>query len=278
MHDADHPGYNNAYFVNTFAPIAIRYNDNAVLENHHVATAFKIIFTHEDCNILESLSKDELKKARKAMIGMILATDMARHFGDLGKLKARIESSDYSPKDTDKASTQEFLFHMADISNPTRPWAFCKKWTDLLFIEFFQQGDKERELGIDISFLMDRATTNVAKAQDGFIKGLIKPAFAMLEGVMPRLGLNLKYMNENIEQWANKVVQYSIMTHSHMETIKSKKNLIQSIDEEEKSSSSEESVLKNEDENSKLSSFNGSNINSNFRKDLVSLYSSKSLA
>ena len=124
---------------------------------------------------------------------------------------------------------------------------------------------------------MDRTNTNVAKAQDGFIKGLIKPAFAMLEGVMPKLGLNLKYMNENIEQWANKVVQYSVMTHSHMETIKSKKNVIRSIDEEKKSSSSEESEVKNEDENSKLSSFNGSNVNNNFRKDLVSLYSAKSL-
>ena len=107
---------------------------------------------------------------------------MSRHFGDMSKFKIRVQSDDFNPTDGhDKKITEEFLFHMADISNPSKPWMICKKWTDLLFVEFFQQGDKERELGIDISFLMDRTNTNIAKAQDGFIKNLIMPAFKLLE-------------------------------------------------------------------------------------------------
>mmetsp|Transcript_27540 Transcript_27540/g.27410 ORF Transcript_27540/g.27410 Transcript_27540/m.27410 type:complete len:258 (-) Transcript_27540:731-1504(-) len=43
MHDTDHPGYNNVYMVNTSAPLAIRYNDKAVLENYHAAMGFKIL-------------------------------------------------------------------------------------------------------------------------------------------------------------------------------------------------------------------------------------------
>mmetsp|Transcript_27540 Transcript_27540/g.27411 ORF Transcript_27540/g.27411 Transcript_27540/m.27411 type:complete len:143 (-) Transcript_27540:8-436(-) len=95
---------------------------------------------------------------------------------------------------------------------------------------------------MEISFLMDRTTTNVAKAQDGFIKNLIKPAFLILEKVLPHLSQNLKYMDENIDKWAKKVVQYSVNTHSHMETRKSKLHK----EEDEKSDISEDSFMPNE--------------------------------
>jgi hypothetical protein len=243
VHDLDHPGYNNMYFVNTRGPLAIRYNDQAVLENYHAAMAFKIMLGNEKCNIFENLTPENFKLARKHILHNVLATDMARHFGDMGKFKSRIDSPDFDATSVDKELATDFLFHIADISNPTKPWPLCKKWTDLLFIEFFQQGDKERELGIPISFLMDRATTNVAKAQDGFIKGLIKPAFVMLEKMLPGMALNLKYMDENVDKWATKVVQYSIATHSHKETTKSKRN---SQVEERKSSGDEESEVKDD--------------------------------
>jgi len=43
IHDFEHPGYNNMYLVNTGHNLAIRYNDLSVLENHHVAAAYKIM-------------------------------------------------------------------------------------------------------------------------------------------------------------------------------------------------------------------------------------------
>jgi hypothetical protein len=69
------------------------------------------------------------------------------------------------------------LFHLADISNPTKPWELCQKWTDLLFVEFFNQGDLERAQGYPISYLMDRTTVNIAKSQMGFIDVIITPAY-----------------------------------------------------------------------------------------------------
>ena len=69
------------------------------------------------------------------------------------------------------------LFHLADISNPSKPWTLCQKWTDLLFIEFFNQGDLERSQGLPISYLMDRTTVNIAKSQIGFIDVIIIPAY-----------------------------------------------------------------------------------------------------
>lgn len=39
-HDVDHPGLTNAFLVAASDPISLRYNDKAVLESHHAATAF----------------------------------------------------------------------------------------------------------------------------------------------------------------------------------------------------------------------------------------------
>ena len=89
------------------------------------------------------------------------------------------------------------LIHLADISNPTKEWRLTLKWTDLLFVEFFHQGDVELESNTPISFLMDRRTTNIAKAQAGFIDNLIKPSFEVLELLLPKVKRNLEQMEFN---------------------------------------------------------------------------------
>jgi len=54
--------------------------------------------------------------------------------------------------------------HMADISNPSKKWSISFNWIEILFEEFFAQGDEERKLGLPISDLMDRTQINIAKA------------------------------------------------------------------------------------------------------------------
>jgi len=40
IHDFEHPGYSNQFVIRTKHPLAIRYSDQSVLENHHLAAAF----------------------------------------------------------------------------------------------------------------------------------------------------------------------------------------------------------------------------------------------
>ena len=77
-HDVAHPGVNNAFLVATESPLAMLYNDISVLENHHCATAFKIMAQSES-NVLKSLKPQDRQHVRKSIIKAILATDMAQH-------------------------------------------------------------------------------------------------------------------------------------------------------------------------------------------------------
>ena len=73
IHDHDHPGLTNNFLVATADSKAVLYNDKAVLENHHSASAFKILSLPEN-NFLSHLSKAEYKSIREVVVDLVLAT------------------------------------------------------------------------------------------------------------------------------------------------------------------------------------------------------------
>ena len=58
IHDFEHPGYTNQFVIRTKHPLAIRYSDHSVLENHHLAAAFNVMLKTEENNIFENLPLD----------------------------------------------------------------------------------------------------------------------------------------------------------------------------------------------------------------------------
>merc|ERR1719412_3072659 len=64
IHDVDHPGLTNQYLINTSSDLALMYNDESVLENHHLAVSFKIL-QNKGCDILASLSAKQRQTLRK---------------------------------------------------------------------------------------------------------------------------------------------------------------------------------------------------------------------
>ena len=67
------------------------YNDESVLENHHLAVAFKLVQDPE-CDILANLSQKQRMSVRKMVIDMVLATDMSKHMSLLADLKTMVET------------------------------------------------------------------------------------------------------------------------------------------------------------------------------------------
>ena len=65
-------------------------------------------------------------------------------------------------RSTNKTFILGQALHIADITNPCREWSVCQRWTDLVFREFYAQGDLERKMGLPISPLMDQRITNIA--------------------------------------------------------------------------------------------------------------------
>ena len=71
----DDPGINRCdlIYMSTLLPsdseLALMYNDESVLENHHLAVGFKLL--HEDnCDIFQNLSKRQRQSLRKLVIDM----------------------------------------------------------------------------------------------------------------------------------------------------------------------------------------------------------------
>ena len=69
------------------------------------------------------------------------------------------------------------LLHAVDVSHPTKDWDLHREWTARCMEEFFKQGDREREMGLDISPLCDRNNTQVPQSQIGFIDYIVVPLF-----------------------------------------------------------------------------------------------------
>ncbi|KAK4474004.1 hypothetical protein MN116_002640 [Schistosoma mekongi] len=80
VHDVDHPGKTNPFLVNSNDPLAILYNDIAVLESHHAAVAFELTLRSSDINIFQNLTREEYRTMRSYIVDMVLATEMVRHF------------------------------------------------------------------------------------------------------------------------------------------------------------------------------------------------------
>lgn len=164
-HDMDHPGTNNMYEQKCRSKLATLYNDQSILENHHAASFF-FLLNNESYNCLGALPEKEQLAGRKIILENILGTDMTKHGAIQGELKAIAElpAEEREMDGKNKAYLMKALVHAADIGNPTRPFEISRKWAENIVSEFFDQGDKEKAQGFEISMLCDRHTTNFAKS------------------------------------------------------------------------------------------------------------------
>ncbi|KAL9824217.1 LOW QUALITY PROTEIN: 3',5'-cyclic-AMP phosphodiesterase 4C-like [Geothlypis trichas] len=181
IHDVDHPGVSNQFLINTNSELALMYNDASVLENHHLAVGFKLL-QEENCDIFQNLSRKQRQTLRKMVIDMVLATDMSKHMNLLADLKTMVETKKVTSLGvllldnyTDRIQVLQNMVHCADLSNPTKPLELYRQWTDRIMVEFFHQGDREREKGMEISPMCDKHTASVEKSQVGFIDFIAHP-------------------------------------------------------------------------------------------------------
>ena len=93
IHDVDHNGKNNHFHKMTKSYLALRYNDQSILENHHISYSFKLMSSNkEKYDWLSDINDDKLiEAARNYLIEMVLSTDNSlhkKHIQHMYKLKS----------------------------------------------------------------------------------------------------------------------------------------------------------------------------------------------
>ena len=194
-HDYKHPGVNNNYLIETNNLIALNYNDKSVLENMHISETFKLIFSDKNCNIFENFEKENYKKIRKQMISCVLNTDMSFHKNFLDFMNKLLNNQ---TNESDTQNYMDLIVHTADISNPTKTFSVYYKWAKLVVEEFYQQGDKEKGLGLNCS--CDRDKVTIYKSQLGFIDYIEIPYFDLFVKVFPKLNFLVENLKGNRQQ------------------------------------------------------------------------------
>mmetsp|Transcript_8193 Transcript_8193/g.9088 ORF Transcript_8193/g.9088 Transcript_8193/m.9088 type:complete len:630 (-) Transcript_8193:52-1941(-) len=200
VHDIDHPGESNVFHVNSRSQLALRYNDNSVLENYHASAAFEMM---SEYNILSNLSQKDYRYIRAMIIEAILATDLKFHMELLTKFKETFLNGEPNVEALTRdhrALLIKIILKSADLSNPSKPFPIARYWANMIQEEFFLQGDKEKKLGLDYSPFCDRATSDLFKMQVNFIDFIVHPLFESVYKFLPKF-LAYRQLVENKARW-----------------------------------------------------------------------------
>lgn len=201
-HDVGHFGRSNNFLMSSRHGIAVIWNDQSVLENMHAAVA-----THlgEACGLFQGMPVQQQQQLRSNLIAIILSTDLKFHQENLRRFQHRSEAEDFlqpvlpaatgasdaMEKDAldrwaaDKMMLSKLLIMSSDVGHACTPWDQHFHWSLRANLEFFEQGDAERRLGLPISPLCDRGSSDMVKGQCFFIDFVCKPLYNELQKVVP---------------------------------------------------------------------------------------------
>lgn len=141
------------------------------------------------------------------MLGLIkhciLATDLALFFPNKAKLSMLIEEEKFSWSILEhRMLMQAISMTASDLSASTKPWDIQVQTVRVIFEEFYQQGDAERERGRKPISMMDRNQPDQqATSQVGFLTGICIPCYTLLYRLIPETKPLLEMCQENLNKW-----------------------------------------------------------------------------
>ncbi|ORX88895.1 HD-domain/PDEase-like protein [Basidiobolus meristosporus CBS 931.73] len=220
-HDLGHPGVNNAYMINAQTPLALLYNDQAVLENYHTTSLFLLMKKH-GFNFFGDQSTGEFKVApdfRKLVVNSILATDMSAHFEYIRSFteqNSRLGSTSILDPMREKILFCSAILKCSDISNAARSFHVASRWTDCLMNELKDQASLEERMGYPINMDPEQSETVRAQGQIDFIGKLALPLFQVVGDMIPEMSYCVGKIQSNIATWEH-IRDHGYQTHSAMD-------------------------------------------------------------
>jgi len=218
VHDVLHPGVNNAHAVKTEANVALKFNDQAVLENESLQLTINLLRA-DQTNFIKGSDLAHSKRWRQFksnLISVVLATDMSSHFRIVSTFQQKVSSLGVMHPGGPFGGTEEQLeiavqmvVKMADIGHCTARMAQHYYWSQCLEDEFFAQGDQEKAEKLDVSPLMDRTKPGVMfpKNQIGFFKVILLPLHEAFTAVFPAM-LPVQHQGQiNLQHWQERAAR-----------------------------------------------------------------------
>uniref|UniRef100_A0A674PNK4 Phosphodiesterase n=1 Tax=Takifugu rubripes TaxID=31033 RepID=A0A674PNK4_TAKRU len=210
-HDLDHRGTNNSFQVASVRArkFQVCASVSGRMSRHHFAQAIAILNT-VGCNIFEKFSRKDYQRMLDLIRDIILATDLAHHlriFKDLQKMA----DDGYNPKSqTHRSMLLCLLMTSCDLSDQTKGWKTTRKIAELIYKEFFSQGDLEKAMGNRPSEMMDREKAYIPELQISFMEHIAMPIYKLLSELFPGAAELYERVAANREQWTKVSHKFTI--------------------------------------------------------------------
>ncbi|XP_054766358.1 cGMP-specific 3',5'-cyclic phosphodiesterase-like isoform X3 [Lytechinus pictus] len=136
------------------------------------------------------MNPDDYREAIRILESAILSTDLAIYFKKRNDFFKLVEKGEHTwDNEEKKGLLRGMLMTACDVSAIAKPWRVQQKVAELVFSEFFEQGDLEREkLKEEPMAMMDRKKKDeLPKMQVGFIDGICMPVYKMFAELWPDL-------------------------------------------------------------------------------------------
>ncbi|GMS99649.1 hypothetical protein PENTCL1PPCAC_21824, partial [Pristionchus entomophagus] len=200
-HDLDHRGKNNAYMKNMSTPLAAIYS-TSVMEHHHFNQTVTIL-QQDGHNILKSMTSEEYKKALAAIKHCILATDLALFFPNRARLAGLVAEGNFDLEEIEhRKLLKGILMTGCDLIASAKPWVIQTETVKVIFEEFYDQGDAERNNGKEPIAMMDRTKAHeLPQMQVGFMRGICVPCYDVIAQVIPEVGKLRDQCEFNAKMW-----------------------------------------------------------------------------
>ncbi|XP_067355830.1 cGMP-specific 3',5'-cyclic phosphodiesterase [Channa argus] len=201
-HDLDHRGVNNSFIERSQQPLAQLYGHSS-LENHHYNMCL-FILSNTGSQILSGISAEDHKTLLHMIKRAILATDLTIYMERRNEFFALAKKSRVNWKsEKHRDLLRSMLMTASDLSAITKPWPEQKRIASLVAMEFFAQGDKEKEeFKIKPIDIMNRENTSrLPHMQVEYIDEICYPLYKALSRIFDTCSPLLSGCKKNRENW-----------------------------------------------------------------------------
>eukprot|EP01053_Blabericola_migrator_P000354 Blabericola_migrator_1__353@NODE_108_length_14046_cov_203_246656_g96_i0_p2_GENE_NODE_108_length_14046_cov_203_246656_g96_i0NODE_108_length_14046_cov_203_246656_g96_i0_p2_ORF_typecomplete_len805_score153_38PDEase_I/PF00233_19/3_1e39Clclike/PF07062_12/1_6e02Clclike/PF07062_12/4_2_NODE_108_length_14046_cov_203_246656_g96_i037566170 len=175
-------GFGDKYFQNTSNRLAVLFNDRVVTSSMASALLLKLA-QFEGTNLWRHMDDGDKRELRKTVICLLLTLDYKIHFEVLSQFRLRRVSPEFDPASDaeDRWLVARLCFKVSDLHGDFPVWEYHLRCVQKRTLEFFEQGDMERRLGLPVTSLCDRGKFHLTSMwQAGYMTQVAVPFFEEL--------------------------------------------------------------------------------------------------